>query len=56
MIKSCEDVKTLNDFYEFSRYRNKTRDMGLIETNNMMKWSKNKLIDPELFTRLQKEY
>uniref|UniRef100_A0A0F9LZU9 Uncharacterized protein n=1 Tax=marine sediment metagenome TaxID=412755 RepID=A0A0F9LZU9_9ZZZZ len=53
MIRSCEDVETLNDFYEFARSWHNTRKMGLKETTNMTSWGRINLIDPELFFTLQ---
>ncbi len=52
MIKSCEDVKTLNDFYKFSKSWHNAREMGLKETVVMMRWSKIHLICPTLFATL----
>lgn len=52
MIKSCEDIKTQNDFQKFSQYSIRTTDMGLRETADMMRWSNRCLIHPNLFMDL----
>lgn len=52
MIRSCEDVETLNDFYEFSRSWRNARKMGLKETINIIKWNEITLINPKLFSAL----
>jgi len=52
MIKSCEDVKTQNDFHEFSQYSIRTADMGLRETADIIRWAHNCFIHPKLFTNL----
>lgn len=52
MIRSCEDVETLNDFYEFARSWHNARDMGLKETVSMTSWGRISLIDPKLFSIL----
>ncbi len=52
MISSCEDVKTLSDFYEFARSWHNARQMGLKETVSMTSWGGINLISPELFSIL----
>ncbi len=52
MVSSCEDVETLNDFYEFARSWHNACEMGLKETVDMTSWGKINLIDPELFSIL----
>lgn len=52
MIRSCNDIKTLNDFYEFSRSWRNACEMGLEETTNIISWSEITLINPELFSIL----
>lgn len=56
MIKSCEDVKTLNDFFEFSKSWTNAREMGLRETIEMTSWNEINLICPELFTTLSEPF
>ncbi|KKM69941.1 hypothetical protein LCGC14_1445670 [marine sediment metagenome] len=52
MIRSCEDVKTMTEFNEFSRHSHRILSMGLSETAVMMRWSHHCLIRPDLFHNL----
>ncbi len=52
MIKSCEDVKTLDEFEELMEFTANALLMGLQETGDIVCWSKGELIDPELFEAL----
>ena len=52
MIRSCEDVKTLEEFHKFSNYRFRIIDIGLLETANMIAWNRGCLISPELINNL----
>ncbi|KKM05712.1 hypothetical protein LCGC14_1751210 [marine sediment metagenome] len=52
MIKSCKDVKTAIDFYQFTRYRHNALELGLEETASMICWNKRSIICPELFCSL----
>jgi len=56
MIKSCEDVKTLNDFFTFSEFWRKAKEMGLKETIEMISWDERHLICPKLFTALSESF
>ena len=55
MIKACEDVETLEEYYEFCAVFFNTKELGLKETCTIICWYRPNIIDPELFTRLQKE-
>jgi len=52
MIRSCEDVKTLEEFHKFSNYRFRMIDIGLLETANMIAWNQRWIICPELIDNL----
>lgn len=52
MIKSCEDITTLDDFYEFARSWHNAREMGLRETISMLSWGERNIISPKLFSTL----
>jgi len=56
MIKSCEDIKTLDEFEELMESTANASRMGLQETVYIVCWSKGELIDPELFTALYELY
>lgn len=53
MIKSCEDVKTLADFHECCRLRDRLTKMGLKETARMIRWDEYRTICPELIPMLR---
>ncbi len=55
MIRSCEDVKTLDEFEELMQSCANALRMGLQETADVVCWSKGELIDPDLFDRLFEE-
>jgi len=55
MIKSCEDIKTLDEFHKLGDYRLRTIDIGLLETANMLSWNRGCLISPDLFDMLVDE-
>lgn len=52
MIKSCEDVKTINDFDEFYQTQRRVRIMGLKETAKLIAWDSPTIINPGLFANL----
>lgn len=52
MIKSCKDVKTAVEFYEFTLSWHKIRGLGLKETAKMICWDERSIICPELFDSL----
>ncbi|KKM05716.1 hypothetical protein LCGC14_1751250 [marine sediment metagenome] len=52
MIRSCEDVKTLDEFAEWITFRANVLRMGLDETAEMLCWDSGNLICPELFEDL----
>lgn len=52
MTKSCEDVKTEDEFEELMEVWANAYRMGLQETVDIACWSKGELIDPELFEAL----
>ena len=55
MIRSCEDVKTLDEFEELMELCANALRMGLQETVDVVCWSKGELIDPDLFDKLFEE-
>ena len=55
MIRSCEDIKTLDEFEELMEFTANSVRMGLQETADVVCWSKGELIDPDLFDRLFEE-
>lgn len=55
MIRSCEDIKTLDDFYEFAKSCNNADELGLRETVNMIRWNDIYIICPELFVILERK-
>lgn len=52
MIKSCEDIKTLDEFEELLNFRANALRMGLDETARMMCWDAGNLVCPEFFEAL----
>ena len=52
MIKSCEDIKTIDEFEELMESCVNSVRMGLQETADIVCWSKGELIAPELFESL----
>ncbi len=52
MIKSCEDVKTVNDFEEFCETLRSVRIMGLKETAKLIVWGSPAIINPGVFANL----
>ncbi|KKM05714.1 hypothetical protein LCGC14_1751230 [marine sediment metagenome] len=44
MIKSCEDVKTMDDFQSFSNVYFNTKTIGLHETARLVIWSRGAII------------
>lgn len=52
MIKSCEDVETLDDFEELMEFRANALRMGLEETARMVCWDAGNLVCSELFVAL----
>ena len=48
MIKSCEEVKTIDNFDELVLFRSKTVRIGLRETAEMLCWNKKYIICPGL--------
>ena len=55
MIKSCEDIETLDEFEELMKSTANALCMGLQETGDIVCWSKGELIDPKLFEALYEE-
>lgn len=53
MIRSCEDVRTTAEFYEFTRSYRKTRKLGLKETARMLCWDDRSIIGPKLLVTLK---
>ena len=52
MIRSCEDIETLDDFRKFAKYREDAFEMGLKETASIMCWNKFAVMNPNLFDTL----
>ncbi len=52
MIRSCEDVKTTDDFQEFCNVLFNTYDMGLNETADTICWEDPNIISPKAFTNI----
>lgn len=52
MIRSCENIETLDEFEEWIGSRANALRMGLQETADIVCWSEGELMDPELFTAL----
>ncbi len=52
MIRSCEDIKTLDEFEELMEFTANSVRMGLQETADIVCWSKGELIAPKLFEAL----
>ncbi|KKM05713.1 hypothetical protein LCGC14_1751220 [marine sediment metagenome] len=52
MIKSCEDVKTTDEYSEFSNTLFNTNEMGLRETVQMLCWKDPNIISPQVFGAL----
>jgi len=55
MIKSCEDIETLDEFEELMESTANALRMGLHETGDIICWSQGELVDPELFEALYEE-
>lgn len=55
MIRSCEDIKTLDDFKKLVKYRDGANSVGLEETASIICWDKVTTMNPDLFNRLFKE-
>ncbi|KKM05717.1 hypothetical protein LCGC14_1751260 [marine sediment metagenome] len=53
MIKSCEDVRTKEEFLECCNRRNVLTKMGLKETARMIRWNERCTISPDLLFLLQ---
>ena len=47
MIKSCEDVTTLDEFEKFIQLRINTIEVGLIETARILRWDAGHTIHPD---------
>ena len=47
MIKSCNDVTTLNEFEEFIILRLNTVKVGLIETAKILRWDAGRNVNPD---------
>ncbi len=52
MIRSCEDVETLEEFEELMEFRANALRMGLEETARMVCWDTGNLVCPEFFVAL----
>ncbi len=52
MIKSCKDIKTMDQFREFSKHIIQTGIVGLNETATMLRWSHYCLVRPALFNNI----
>ena len=52
MIKSCEDIETLDEFEKWIGFRANALRMGLFETADIVCWGEGELMDPEVFTVL----
>ncbi|KKM69943.1 hypothetical protein LCGC14_1445690 [marine sediment metagenome] len=52
MIKSCESIKTLDEFEELMESRANALRMGLEETARMVCWDERNLVCPEFFVAL----
>jgi len=55
MIRSCENIQTLDDFKKFAKYREDAIDMGLKETASIMCWNRYAVMNPKLFDRFFEE-
>lgn len=55
MIKSCENIETLDEFYAFGYFLSRTYNIGLIETASIRRWDLTHLISPVLFEELSGE-
>ena len=47
MIRSCNDVTTLDEFEEFIKLRLNTVQMGLVETARILRWNAEHNIRPD---------
>jgi len=56
MIRSCADIKSMDDFREFAEYREYAIEMGLEETASIMRWDKSTVMNPDLFDRLFEDH
>ncbi len=52
MIKSCEDIKTMNEFDSFHAYFVNTTNVGLVETARLIRWDQCRIMEPELFSKI----
>lgn len=52
MIKSCENIETLDEFEELLNFRANVLRMGLDETARMLCWDAGNLVCPEFFVTL----
>lgn len=52
MIKSCEDITTLDEFEYWAAARGKMLRIGLEETAEILCWDSENLMCPELFENL----
>jgi len=55
MIRCCEDIKTMDDFKKFAKYRGDAMEVGLEETANMLCWNEFTVMNSDLFDRLFEE-
>jgi len=53
MIKSCRDVKTLDDFYEFCHLYRVLDKIGLEETSRIIRWNEYYTVSPEILPLLR---
>lgn len=56
MIRSCNNIKSIDDFKKFAKYREYAIEMGLKETAFIICWSNSSVMNPDLFDRLYEEY
>lgn len=52
MIRNCEEIKTRDNFEEFSILHITTKRIGLKETSELIMWDYPTLMDPVLFQNL----
>ncbi|KKM05715.1 hypothetical protein LCGC14_1751240 [marine sediment metagenome] len=55
MIRSCKDIKSMDDFQEFATCKDRTVEMGLFETARILRWNALFVMSPDLFDRLFEE-
>lgn len=53
MIRSCEDIKTMDEFQKFSNLFLNTRNVGLEETARLIIWSEHAIMDLETINNLR---